>query len=324
MVLRVCENVTSYLVVRKKYPYLNDKTRHELSTEKRTEIGKNIKALITHKLGGTFVLKSDSFIVSRLLDLAITGFLGSYSRIVSGVHEMVIQIFDGIRASFGDFTVQREKAEIKQMFLILQLLSFIIYTWCCVFLLNLSQPFISLWVGKDKQIAFIALAILVFNFYLRGLRSAVDLLKDVKGLYFQDRYKSIVEGIVKVAFSILFGCYFGLTGVILGTTISFVTVLLTVEPYIVYKHVFKEKVWPYYFAYAKYLLIALFICIASLLLNNFLFHTESLVQLIACRALICLIFPPICFTIFFYKTSEFKYLWSLGRSFISHCARRSA
>ncbi|MDR1013296.1 MAG: oligosaccharide flippase family protein [Lactobacillales bacterium] len=322
VILRAVENMTSYWFVRKKYKYLGDKKPHPLSSEKRKKISKNIRALVTHSLGGAFVLNTDNLIISAIIGLVTSGFFSNYITLTSSVHKMVTQIFDGIRASFGDFAVQRDQSETKRIFLVLQLVSFLIYTWCCVFLLNLCQPFIALWMGKEKQIPFIALVILIFNFYLRGLRSPVDLLKDVKGLYWQDRYKSIVEGAVKVLFSILLGYHFGIIGVILGTTLSFITVLFTVEPYIVYKYALKEKVWSYYIIYTKYFIRATIICTSRLGLNIFLFHTENLIHLIALRFLICLIFPPICFIAMFYKTNEFKYLCSSLTKSLFHTSNK--
>jgi O-antigen/teichoic acid export membrane protein len=235
--------------------------------------------------------------------------------ITQGVQKMLVQIFNGIRASFGDFSVQNDKSKIKEMFLVLQLIAFVIYTWCSVFLINLCQPFVSLWMGSTRLIQFSALIILVLNFYLRGFRSPVELLKDVEGLYWQDRYKSIIEGIVKIIFSIILGYYFGLTGVILGTTASFVFVLLTVEPYIVYKYVFKENVFSYYLSHIKHLLIAVLICSVSICISN-LFYSENLFYVLIIRFLISLIFPAICFIVFFYRTHEFKFLLDIAKKIL--------
>jgi O-antigen/teichoic acid export membrane protein len=300
VILRVAENATTYFFVQKKYPYLSEKKHHELTKEKKQDINKNIKALVMHKVGGTFVLKSDALVIMPMFPSNIFGFFSNYTVITNSVQKMLVQIFNGIRASFGDFAVQKEILEIKNMFNVLQLLAFIIYTWCSVFLINLCEPFISLWMGKERLIAFSALVALVLNFYLRGFRSPVELLKDVKGLYWQDRYKSIIEGAVKVGFSILLGKFFGLTGVIFGTTVSFVLVLLTVEPYIVYKYVFKQKVWPYYISHIKYFLIAIFICGITFFINN-KFEAPNLIHLMIFRFFCSLIVPFFCFLLFFFK-----------------------
>jgi len=307
-IFRVLENFTSYIFVNKKYTFLNSKKIYAILPEKKNEIVKNIKALIMHKIGAIFVLNTDSLIISRVLDLGSAGLYLNYTLIIGGVHKMASQVFNGIRASFGDFAAEKEIKEIKNMFYILQFIAFVIYSWCSVFILNICQPFISLWMGTDKQLNNSILYALIINFYLRGFRFPIDLLKDVKGVYRQDRYKSIFEAIVKLLFSIILANYFGYLGVILGTIISFVSVLLTVEPYIVYKYILKEKTTSYYFSYIRYFLIGLLICFSSVYLNNALFNFKNLYLLIFIKFTFCLTFIPVCFIIFFYKTYEFNYL----------------
>ncbi|MDR3178579.1 MAG: hypothetical protein LBT82_00785 [Oscillospiraceae bacterium] len=316
-ILQILENIATYFLVKRSYPYLYSKKKYNLLPEKYGEIKKNMKALVAHRVGGTFVLSTDGMIVTILNDLETFGFFSNYSMIIFSTHKILTQIFDGIRASLGDFASQKNKSQIKKFFLILQTIAFIIYTWSSVFILNLCQPFIELWIGKDKQLSYIVLAMFVLNFYLRGFRSPIDLIKDVKGIYWQDRYKSIFEGAIKVVSSVFLGKYLGYTGVVLGTTISFVGVLLTVEPYIVYKYIFNEKVFSYYINYIKYFVMFVIISTANFFICSIFTENQSISSLMMKRFAICLITPPVFFIIFLIKTQEFRYLSSLLKTLLS-------
>ncbi|MDR0404238.1 MAG: hypothetical protein LBH37_00280 [Oscillospiraceae bacterium] len=308
VIMQVCENLSCYIFAKKKYWYFFSKKEHKLSADGKNKMNKNIKALVAHRVGGVLVLGSDGIIVPLISDLNVFGFFSNYVLIVSSVHKVLVQIFDGIRASFGDFVARKEKTEAKKFFLILQTLAFIIYTWSSVFILNLCQPFVELWMGKGKQLSFLSVILFVFNFYLRGLRLPIDLIKDVSGIYWQDRYKPIAESIVKIVFSLILSLYFGYIGVILGTTLSFVFVLFTVEPYIVYKYAFGQRVFSYYLEYLKYFIFFLIICLFSFLACRIFDSDQNLISLISKKFAVSLLFPPLFFVVLLRKTYEFKFL----------------
>ncbi|MDR1467410.1 MAG: hypothetical protein LBI55_03220 [Oscillospiraceae bacterium] len=316
VVLQVLENLFSHFFAKRKYPYFFSKKIYKLSTEKVNKMSKNIKALITHRIGGVFVLNSDGIIVTIMGNLDIFGFFSNYILITSSVHKILTQIFDGIRASFGDFSAKKEKSEMEKIFLVLQTLAFIIYTWSSVFVLNLCQLFIELWMGKDKQLSFLSVVLFVLNFYLRGFRLPIDLVKDVNGIYQQDKYKPIIEAVVKLVCSIILGIYLGYVGVILGTTLSFVFVLLIIEPYVVYKYAFNKRVFSYYLIYFKYFFVFSLTCLSSFFACSFLNTNQNLITLMFEKFAISLFLPPLFFVLFLRKTYEFKFLTNIFKFLI--------
>ena len=62
------------------------------------------------------------------------------------------------------------------------------------------------------------------------MRKPVLIFRDAFGLFWHDRYKAMVEAVFNLLISILLANYFGIFGVLLGTTISTIFVCLWVEP----------------------------------------------------------------------------------------------
>ena len=59
-------------------------------------------------------------------------------------------------------------------------------------------------------------------------------------------------------------------GVLLGTLISTVTTSLWVEPYMLYKHGFKQSVWDYFGRYAQYMICIIACTVLSALVTRFI------------------------------------------------------
>lgn len=312
---RILENATSYIYVIKHYPFLNCKKRYLLEEHKKQIVNKNIKALLFHKIGGILVLNSDSLILSRLDGIVTVGIYASYTMITSGIYKFTLQIFYGLKASIGDFAVQNNKENTKKLFDVLNFFSFLMYSWCSVYFINLCQPFMTLWMGENNTVSFLVLIVITVNFYMRGVRAPVDTFKDTQGIYWQDRYKPLVEGIVKIGFSLLLGYYMGFAGVLLGTTISSTLVLLTVEPYLVYKYAFDLSAKEYYINYAKEFLFTVVIIITTLFLNLQFINSTNLFITLIIRFLTCSIVPVIFIFLFFRKNENILYVkqWIMKR-----------
>ena len=81
------------------------------------------------------------------------------------------------------------------------------------------------------------------------------IFKESMGLFWYDRYKSIIEAILNLVTSILFVFQFGVAGVFLGTITSTVLTSLWVEPYVLYKYRLQKPVFPFFLRYALKLIV---------------------------------------------------------------------
>ncbi len=83
------------------------------------------------------------------------------------------------------------------------------------------------------------------------------------GLFYYDRYKSIVAAIINLLASIVLGNMFGMLGIFLGTFVCTLSTSFWVEPHVLYQRCFGKSVWEYfgkYFIYAFSTAILWFIC----------------------------------------------------------------
>jgi O-antigen/teichoic acid export membrane protein len=176
-----------------------------------------------------------------------------------------------------------------------------------IFLYALLEPFINWWIGKGYLLGKYVFIFILVNFYIGGMRGVVSNYKNKAGLFVQDKYAPVFEGLVNLIVSIILMNRLGLVGVFMGTTISTLLVPFWNQPRILYKNLFKRSVWIYFRKYIFYLLLTLVIGVGTSSLCNIFICGYSFISLCA-RGIICLIVPNIIYLVLFYKTEEFKYL----------------
>ncbi len=153
----------------------------------------------------------------------------------------------------------------------------------------------------------LTLIVLLINFYINGVGSATNIFKIKAGLFAQDKYASIIEGIINLITSVLFIEYFGLDGIFIGTTLSYVALSFWNQPRIVFKVFFKKPLRDYFSKYIIFLGTGIGTWGITTLMCNNLLHGYSFIELIF-RGIICIFVPNIIYVVLFSRTKEFKYL----------------
>lgn len=113
--------------------------------------------------------------------------------------------------------------------------------------------------------------------------------------------------IINIAFSILLVNIIGLPGVILGTIISYLFLIIFSYPKYVFKPLFNIDGKYYFFDLIKYFFITVISLILSMTLCNMLPIT-NLVLIIATNLIIAFILVTLIFILFTKNTDEFKEL----------------
>lgn len=111
---------------------------------------------------------------------------------------------------------------------------------CFTFYLQ-SEYFITLWIGSDFVIEKQVLLVLTLYAFIRLARSFVDSFLAGYGL-FSDIYAPIIESIMTIGLSIILGRYFGLFGIILGSTISLFIMVIGWKAFFLFSRGFSTSV----------------------------------------------------------------------------------
>ena len=304
----------------KMYKFLKTEEQIPLDPESKDKIIKNTKAMMMHKVGGVVVNSTDNILLSMFVSLDSVGLYSNYFFITNALNSVTTHVFNSVTASVGNLFATSDSKKAYKVFKEVFFLDYFMYSFIAVSLLCLFNPFIELWVGKEYLFGFDIVCIIVINVYIAGMRKAVLTFREASGLFYKDRWKAVFEAIINLGTSIILAIYFGTFGVFLGTFISSVTVCVWVEPLILYKYGFKEKLIEYFKLYFMYAIVTIACCALTYYLCSFI-NYGRFVSLIL-KACLCAIIPNVINIILFRNTEQYQYFKNLFRRIFAKLRRK--
>ena len=154
------------------------------------------------------------------------------------------------------------------------------------------------------------------SLFLTGMRKTVLTYREAAGAFYYDRYKPIAESIVNIIASVALARVIGVSGIFLGTVISTLTVCIWVEPYVLFKHVFKASPKKYFRRLLLYTAVTGAVCALTYFVCGLITIASPLWNFIA-RAIVSILLPNIIFLALFGRSEEFKFFWKLIRDILS-------
>ena len=97
----------------------------------------------------------------------------------------------------------------------------------------------------------ISVILILINLFIQMIRGVTDIFKTVSG-FFDDIYAPFLEGILNLIFSLIMVQKMQLNGVIIGTLISNLVIILILKPILVFKRCFEQKGIKYLKTLMKY------------------------------------------------------------------------
>ena len=244
--------------------------RDKLSRDMKTHILNNSKGLILSKMGNAVVAITDSVLISSMVGIGFLGKYANYQLFTSGLRTAARILPSSITASIGNANVTEDLKTMEKSFYTLDLASFFIYSTFTIFLVNLFNPIISFFFGTDKTIGMLSVSLVCIDFYLANLREMLLTYKTSLGLYWEDRRRPLIEGLVNLVVSIILGYFWGFNGIIIGTIVSNVFVNLMIEPVTIMHDGFNTSVKKYYIKAGERLLLAIVTCGIAYAINSFI------------------------------------------------------
>lgn len=102
---------------------------------------------------------------------------------------------------------------------------------------------------------------------------------------------------------------FGVAGVFIGTIVSTLLTTTWVEPYVMYKHCFKQPVGCFFLKYIYHILIIVFVWLCTNYCCS-LYNGTAFLNLLY-RGVICALLPNLLFILIYRRNEEWKELWRL-------------
>jgi len=253
LVIQLLSQLAVNVIVSRKvdqdYPYL--KLGKELPDRAECrKIVRNVGAMCIHTASGTVKNSTDNILISIFAGLTKVGLFSNYQMIYAAAKALLEKIYAGFDTSIGNLGATESGEKVYGVFKNLDFFVFLLYGYVTVGLFVMCSPLIELTFGEKYLLPFSVSCLLAADFYLSGVRQIMLEFRTALGLFWRDRCKAIAESAVNLTLSLFLAGRYGISGVLLGTVISTLTVCVWVEPYIFLRYGIKDgwkrKLWSYF------------------------------------------------------------------------------
>ncbi len=302
-------NIVTAICADKLYPKYQAKGVLDKQVVKK--INSRIKDLFTAKLGMIIYDSADTIVISSFLGLTVLAIYQNYYYILYSVTTFITIIFNACTAGIGNSIVVETKEknfnDLKKFTLIITWISGV----CAAIMMNLYQPFMELWVGKDLILPIGAVICFVIYFFIRQINSLLNLYKDASGMWHEDRFRPLCTALFNLLLNIILVQYIGVYGVLLSTVIAILIVGMPWQIHNLFTVIFDKREM---LKYVKKMLIYCIVVFITTLLSFILCSliTGDLIKVIILRAIVSVIVSNLVYLICFRKTNEFKEVLILG------------
>lgn len=225
------------ITANKEYSFIKEKPK-KLNKESRRKILFNVKGLIATRIGTVISDSTNGILISAMVGSSVLGLYSNYQMITLGLLGFTNILPTSITASLGNVGATESNNNVAESYKYIDICFFLLYGLISVVLSNIINPIISTFFGHDRCMPPSSSLLICIYFYIRNVKHLFNTYKSSLGLYWYDRYRPLITGILDFILSIILGYFWGFNGIILGTIIAYTIIDLWVEPLIIFHNGF--------------------------------------------------------------------------------------
>lgn len=267
------QNMVIKYLFKKNYSYVNMNETKDLSFWNKT------KELIPHKIGTLIAYNIDVIILSKFLGLTYVVIYNCYYYITNTISNIIGKISSATLAGIGNLIVSEPK-KVYKVFLEYNAMLFFIAIVICIPLGIVITPFVSIWYGTDMIVNNITVFLFTFILFYGIIRIVLNTFCTAAGIFRPTLICTYLEIIVNLVVSLLLIKKYEITGLLFGTCLSLILSEFIIKPFILNKHLFKDKIYKYYFDCLKFVMIAVINIIILSFVSNLLSYNNLILWFI--------------------------------------------
>lgn len=273
LIYRILENIIINIYVNKKYPYILEKY-NSISNVDRKDIFERIRAIFLQKISFVVNKGIDNIIISLFLGVSAVGYYNNYNLVVLALCSLIFQLVSSMSASVGNLLTENNKQKNYDVYCKLNMLNSFLSGFVIVGFISCIDAFVKIWLGEKYVLSLLIVVSFGLYIYSDSIRRSITMFKEAAGICKEDKYMYIVMTLINLISSIILCKICGISGVILGTALSYLFLILYSYPKFIFKPIFNKKIQTYYINNLKYFIVILVSCIISFSLTNISFNNK--------------------------------------------------
>ncbi len=315
----VVNNILILIMTKRKYPqYIPD---GRVTDSQKIVIRKKIFGLMIYKICSTTRNSLDSVFISSMVGLTAVAIYSNYYAIMIAITNIMGVLTTSAVASVGNsLVVESEKKNYRDM----RKIDFVymwVSGWFTVCLACLYQPLMELWMGEENTFSYDIVILFCIYFYALKMGDVKALYSDAKGLWHENRYRTIMESISNIILNAVLGYFFGVPGIIMATLFSLLVFGFGYGAHILFKCYFvHEKISGYFLRHIVYAIITVMIGIITYFACAVVNLDNAILTFIAKMA-ICISLPNLIYLLVYRNTRIYKMTTKFVKDYIKTFVR---
>ncbi len=229
----------------------------------------DIGNFLCHRISSVIYSATDNVVITAMLGLVTTGLYSNYYMVAKYTYSLATKIMKPMQASIGNYLYT--KTSDKDKIVLLETLNdgaFIFASFICNSLIQLSTPFIILWLGieyvQNKELV----VLLAINIFIAINQDFIYYFRNSYGKYDFDKKYMVMSSVVNLGLSVILSKIWGLSGIVLATIVGHLFIWYGRAKF-VYIEIFKMNVNEYWFSQTKKIgILCLQLFVTQLLTRN--------------------------------------------------------
>lgn len=236
------------------YPWLKTERKlgHKL-LEKYPVIGRSIKQVFVHRIGGFVQFQLLPIIIYGNVSLAVVALYANYTTISEKLQGFINAILNSTSAGVGNLISEGDKDKIYELFKELFAFRFLVAGILSTCFYFLASDFVTVWLGGQYVLSSLVVLLVAVMLFFRIARQTTDQFINGYGLFY-DIWAPIVESCLFVILSVILGHFYQLEGVLWGPVISTALIIFIWKPYFLFAKGMKISVGKYWRLFFTHLL----------------------------------------------------------------------
>ncbi|WP_379890910.1 lipopolysaccharide biosynthesis protein [Lacticaseibacillus suilingensis] len=304
--MTILSNFSISHIVSLRYRKIFSVVAGEVSNSTKAQLKRNVIGNISSQIGSIVVFGSDNLLISSFVGLTAVGIYSNYTMITNAVKGVMQQATGSLVSSIGNLIVDVSSSHAYKIFRKYLFINSSASFFASIGVYTFINPFINYWLGPKYLLSKTTVLLMSIYLLITMYQGSVRTFISAYGLFWQQRYKPVIEAIMNLVVSLILLIHFrlGIDAVLVGTISSFLFINTWFEPYLVFKFGFRRNAKEYIFE-TLWSIFSYLLTIGIMAGYQLVFVPKGFVQL-AVYVVLGGFLITIMFFILFYRNPEFS------------------
>lgn len=220
-------NICLSMYVDRRYPYLKELRKARIEKSVMQTVVRDLKNIFVSRVSQKILTCTDNLIISGFISVGVVGLYSNYCLITQNVSNILIILSETIQPSIGNLFIEKDYEKDYRVLRQLTFVFFLLISVATAGLYSLIDPFvIDFWLGHSYELQWATVLLCIAVCVIQGIGLPLMIVMGVTGLFPQERNLSILTAVVNLTVSILLVKPLGVSGVLIGTCLSYLIQLL--------------------------------------------------------------------------------------------------